>query len=150
MDKPNPFRDWMDARGLSAREVGARLHVEEQTIRHWRSKGVPERRMPHVQNMMATWDDTAPDLVEIRLQTLVIRTDPDQFRRWESAARRSGDDHLEDWARSALESMAAEENVKPFALAAEEPAEWKKNPADGHPNADTTPPPKRDDQKDAG
>lgn len=53
------LKDWMDARGLSAAQVAKELGTEEQTIRKWRSQGVPDRRRPHVERYMAEWVDPA-------------------------------------------------------------------------------------------
>lgn len=52
------FKEWMDARGLSAMEVAEAMGTEEQTIRKWRSQGVPDRRRPHVERIMETWDES--------------------------------------------------------------------------------------------
>ncbi len=49
------FRAWMDERGLSASDVAKDLRTEEQTIRKWRSQGVPDRRRPHIERYMAEW-----------------------------------------------------------------------------------------------
>jgi hypothetical protein len=146
-DEPNEFKDWMDGLGLQAKDVAARLHVEEQTIRQWRTYGVPQRRRPHVRNIMAEWgsEPEAPEITEFRQQTLVVRTTPEQFRRWESATRAAGEDHVEDWARNTLEAMSSEENVIPITKASEEGAAdpygtKKQRGAGGKMNAPSTPP----------
>ena len=53
------FKEWMDARGLSAADVAHALGTEEQTVRKWRSQGVPDRRRPHVERYMSEWVDPA-------------------------------------------------------------------------------------------
>jgi transcriptional regulator with XRE-family HTH domain len=56
------LKQWMDARGISALEVAKALGTEEQTVRKWRSQGVPPRRISHVERYMSEWIDpsTAP------------------------------------------------------------------------------------------
>lgn len=51
----------MDERGLSASDIAAALGTEEQTIRKWRSQGVPARRGPHVERFMAEWVPVASE-----------------------------------------------------------------------------------------
>lgn len=56
------LKQWMDARGISASEVAKALGIEEQTVRKWRSQGIPPRRISHVERYMSEWIDpsTAP------------------------------------------------------------------------------------------
>lgn len=96
---------------------------------------------------MAEWgsEPEAPEITEFRQQTLVVRTTPEQFRRWENATRAAGEDHVEDWARNTLEAMSAEENVIPITKAAEEGAadtygSKKPRAAGGKVNVTTSPP----------
>lgn len=132
----------MDSLGLSAKDVSVRLHVEEQTIRNWRSSGVPSRRLPHVRNIMAEWGNPpSPDLEQFRQQTLVVRVTPEQFRRWESATRASGEDHVEDWARNSLEEIARENKPLPFQAAEDGAALETKKGVGGKKSAGITSPP---------
>jgi transcriptional regulator with XRE-family HTH domain len=72
MSNITKFKSWMDQRGLSASDVAKSLGTEEQTIRKWRSQGVPERRRPHVERYMAEWID--PSAEEQKTQdTSVLR-----------------------------------------------------------------------------
>jgi hypothetical protein len=74
------FKDWMDARGLSAATVAKDLGTEEQTVRKWRSQGVPNRRRPHVERYMAEWVDPseAPN-TDAETSTLRIEFDNDEL-----------------------------------------------------------------------
>lgn len=109
------FKDWMDERGLSARQVATWLHVEEQTVRHWRSQGIPERRKAHVETFMREFDvgkvATPDPLAELRGRTLKVDVSREQFRAWEAAAHDAGFVHIEDWAVHALAEYAKSESA---------------------------------------
>ncbi len=101
----------MNDRGLSTKDVAPGLHVEEQTVRNWRSNGVPERRQPHVEKFMADWDRAAKESESkpgenLSQQPLVLHPSREQFRLWEKAAYNAGEIHLEDWAINALDQLA--------------------------------------------
>ena len=109
MSANNEFREWMDARGLKADDVAAKFDVSPQTISHWRSQGVPDRRLAHVRYIMNSWEGaprSAP--AAAGMQTLVIHPTRDQFRNWNTAALRQGL-LIEQWAIEGLDRMAGEE-----------------------------------------
>lgn len=100
------FKTWMDERGLSAEEAGKALGVSAQTVKNWRSVGVPERRQAHVKFFMSTWS-TAPASGTQTQQPLVIHATREQFRRWNKAAVLQ-DKLIEDWATEGLDELARE------------------------------------------
>lgn len=145
----NFFKDWMDERRLKAEDVAGHFHASIQTIHNWRSSGVPERRVPHVEKFMAEWIDPVsqkaadPNADALRLGQLVIRVTGEQFNRWNHAANAApgGPFLMEDWATRALEEAAREyesagklpelESIVPFldparftAKVAEEHTHW--------------------------
>ena len=70
----------MDARGLSAATVAKDLGTEEQTVRKWRSQGVPNRRRPHVERYMAEWVDPSDTVnTDVETSTLRIEFDNDEL-----------------------------------------------------------------------
>lgn len=74
------FKDWMDARGLSAADVAKDLGTEEQTVRKWRSQGVPDRRRPHVERYMSEWvDPSAASTTEPETSILRIEFDDEEL-----------------------------------------------------------------------
>lgn len=117
-EKKNEFKEWMDSRGLKTKDVAAELHVDEATIRNWRSQGVPPRREPHVRKYMMEWKPRSSDaseesreseLAALR-QNLVIYPTKDQFNAWNRAAMREGK-LICDWAAEGLDALAAEEEA---------------------------------------
>lgn len=106
----------MDERRLKAEDVAGHFHASIQTIHNWRSSGVPERRVPHVEKFMAEWIDPVsqkaadPNADAQRLGQLVIRVTGEQFNRWNHAANTTpgGPFLMEDWAVRALEEAARE------------------------------------------
>ncbi len=125
-DELNEFKEWMDSRGLKTKDVAEDLHVEEQTVRNWRSQGVPERRAPHVQRYMAEWkapavssavprtsvsDQVVADFVASR-QNLVLHPEPEVFRAWTAAFKHSRAADLEQWAIDGLSELAKRNNLK--------------------------------------
>jgi len=142
-ERENKFKDWMDQRGLTSKAVASALHVEEQTIRHWRSLGVPNRRLPHVKKFMEEWDAAIPqsEIEKLREQAIILHTSREQFRAWNLAALEEGK-LIEDWAIQGLERLARnQQNKTPIRLAAEDtPAFGNKPPVvGGKGNAATTP-----------
>lgn len=111
----NAFREWMDGKKLKASDVAERFGVSEQTIAHWRSQGVPERRRPHVSTVIAEWNDSPPSTTH--LQPLVITATREQFRRWNAAALAEGK-LIEDWAIEGIDRLAAQEEEAAKAKAA--------------------------------
>jgi len=110
---------WMDAKGLTAAEVAARLGVQAQTIRNWRSSGVPARKFDHLRQIMAEWDAHASG----RLSGLIIRPTPEELRAWNQAALDAGL-LIEDWAIEGLNTLA--EEITPRTLkVAEDPADYR-------------------------
>lgn len=105
----------MDERGLSAAAVATDLHVEEQTIRIWRSQGVPPRRKPHVERYMREWTPAKPiepidDAVQ-RLRAsdaIVLNPSPAQLDRWDRASRIAGAETLKDWINDGLDALATQ------------------------------------------
>jgi hypothetical protein len=47
------FRRWMDGHQMKAADVADALFVTEQSVRNWRSAGIPLRRQPQVADWMA-------------------------------------------------------------------------------------------------
>lgn len=109
------FRVWMDARGLSSADVARDLGTEEQTIRKWRSQGVPDRRRPHVERYMENWssDINRPSVSDEAIKTmlasqqnLVLRPEPEEFNAWCQAFKLSNARNLEEWAMEGLNRLA--------------------------------------------
>lgn len=107
-DTEQDFKEWMDQRGLTAEEVGKALDVSPQTVKNWRSVGVPERRQAHVRYFMSTWSGVPASNNAPAFQPLMVHATREQFRNWESAARHEGYNHLEDWAQEGLDKLAKE------------------------------------------
>lgn len=101
------FRRWMDGHKLKAADVAGALFVTEQSVRNWRSAGIPPRRQPQVADWMAGVDAAAqgPSFDLLRNRPLVVEADPGEFHAWEHAALREGKT-LTEWARSGLTEMA--------------------------------------------
>lgn len=96
---------WMDARNLSAEEVGRLLGVSAQTVRNWRSQGVPKRRESHVRMLIDEWEARRASGAE--LGKLILRPTEEQFRRWNRASISGFQPQtIEDWAMDALECAA--------------------------------------------
>lgn len=102
------LKDWMDARELRAGDVCEAFGVSEQTVAHWRSRGVPDRRRDHVARVMGEWE--ARKRVSSELGRLILRPSEEQFRQWNRAAI-SGSRPLtvEDWALRELNEAAERE-----------------------------------------
>ncbi len=100
------MKDWMDAHGISAETVASSLKVGIQTVKNWRSIGVPERRKAHVNYFMSTWKEHAGDAADLR-QTLILRPTPDQFDTWNDAALAEGK-RISSWALEGLDTLARE------------------------------------------
>jgi hypothetical protein len=117
---PDDLKSWMDARGLAAGDVALALGTEEQTVRKWRSQGVPPRRLPHVQRYMAEWIDPttpAPPITEENIralrerQNLILRPTSEQFSAWDRASRKDGAETLQQWAIRGLDALAEKPNM---------------------------------------
>lgn len=128
------FKDWMDSRGLKTKDIAESLHVDEATVRNWRSSGVPPRRLPHVAKYMAEWTDpTATILPTIsddavkqfaaEAQNLVLHPTPSQFDSWNSAFKVSEAPTLTQWAIDGLTEMAT--TYKPLLALPKSPAPGK-------------------------
>ena len=119
----NEFKAWMDARGLKTKDVAASLHVEEQTIRIWRSQGVPPRRQPHVEKYMAEWlPPSAASIVitdeqiatfQATQQNLVLKPTEAQFDAWSQAAT-AKQQTIKTWALAGLDQLAAQTAQPPI------------------------------------
>lgn len=113
------FKRWMDSHKLTSAGAAEALHVSAQTIRHWRSQGVPNRKRSQVLQWMETYNPLAKEIEELRQQTLLIRASQEQFTNWNHAALREGK-IMEDWARDGLETMADQGRQGLTSLAAED------------------------------
>lgn len=106
METENTFRDWLDARGITAQQAAQMFGVAEQTIANWRSAGVPERRRMHVEAVMASWQPTGS---QPRLEaTIVINPNISQLQAWHNAAQDQSKD-LESWTVDGLDQLAEEQ-----------------------------------------
>ncbi len=105
--KKNSFRSWMDGLKLKSPAVASRFGVTEQTIRHWRSQGVPPNRQDFVSRIISDWDKTPTTGIPIR----VFATD-EQFDAWSQAALADGK-VLKDWATDGLDLLAREHFANP-------------------------------------
>lgn len=103
------FRRWMDGHKMRAAEVADALFVTEQSVRNWRSAGIPRRRQPQIADWMAEIDAAAQGspIDYLRARPLIVEAGLEEFRTWESAALRNGKT-LTEWARSGLTEMARE------------------------------------------
>jgi len=100
------FRDWMDAHRLRAEDVAKALHLSEQTVRNWRSVGIPPRKRSAVEEFMQNYQSRLDArLAELRIQTIVIETTREEFRQWNAAALAEGK-LIEDWIKDGLNRLA--------------------------------------------
>ena len=79
------LKEWMDRRGLKTADVLESLGIEEQTLRNWRSGGVPKRRHQFVRDFMEKWDrdkGTAPPPTA----SITLEVDQEVFDEWCRAA----------------------------------------------------------------
>lgn len=114
MSDTNEFRDWMDARGLKAEDVASKFEVSPQTISHWRSQGVPDRRQSQVRYIMSCWQAATAEPSPALRQTLIVQPTVEQFRAWNVAAiSQQPPQLLEEWALAGLDKLAAEWEKKP-------------------------------------
>ena len=92
---------------MRAAEVADALFVTEQSVRNWRSAGIPRRRQPQIADWMAEIDAAAQGspIDYLRARPLIVEAGLEEFRTWESAALRNGKT-LTEWARSGLTEMA--------------------------------------------
>jgi transcriptional regulator with XRE-family HTH domain len=120
MDNPaKNFREWMDSKKLRADDVCKRFGVSRQTIAHWRSQGVPERKQPHVNYVITCWENpTASEMGS----TLLIKPSASQFRAWNSAALHE-QQLIEEWAIEGLDKYASELGIESIKVA-EDPPEY--------------------------
>lgn len=110
-DFTKQFVEWMDTHNLSPKDISVALGAEIQTIRQWRSLGVPRRRVPHLTIFMKNWGKFADAPVSgSQSQPLTLYPSTAQFRRWGDAAAARGKNVL-DWAMEELEAAAAEEEL---------------------------------------
>lgn len=118
------FRQWMDERKLKAPDVNKRFGVSVQTIAHWRSQGVPERKQSHVNYVISCWSN--PTAAEIG-SALLLKPTAAQFREWNLAALEQRQ-LLEEWAIEGLDKYAGEiEQAKAasLSLVAEDPTPYR-------------------------
>jgi len=73
MSKNPDLKKWMDERGLNAAQVAKALGTEEQTVRKWRSQGIPDRRRPHVERYMSEWIDPTSQNIVAHSENNVLR-----------------------------------------------------------------------------
>lgn len=101
------FRSWMDGHKMRAAEVADALFVTEQSVRNWRSAGIPPRRQPQIADWMAEVDAAAHGSLAdyLRVRPLIVEAGLEEFHIWERAALRNGQT-LTEWARSGLTAMA--------------------------------------------
>lgn len=104
MNPTDTLKQWMDAKKISAEEVGNHLDVSAQTVRNWRSSRVPERKEKAVSRMIEEWQ--SPSGTAGRF--LAVSATDEQFRNWNLAANHcaGGPKLMEDWARESLDAMA--------------------------------------------
>jgi len=97
----------MDGQKMKAAEVADALFVTEQSVRNWRSAGIPRRRQPQIADWMAEIDAAAKGspIDYLRARPLIVEAGLEEFRAWESAALREGKT-LTEWARTGLSAMA--------------------------------------------
>ena len=116
----NRFAEWMDERRLKAADVCEALLVSEQTISNWRSNGVPDRRVPHVEAFMRDWVDPAstkppePQLPSVAEyfppgSSIVLTPGEERFDRWTAAFKHSPAATFKEWAEDGLDRLADEE-----------------------------------------
>lgn len=131
-DSNNIFRDWMNERGLKTKDVAEDLHVDDATIRNWRSQGVPPRRMPHVERYMLEYDakkaaaEVTAEAVEAfkNSDQIVLNPSQQQYDRWDQASRIAGKKSLKEWISDGLDAIAEQELSLVVSDAAEEPAKY--------------------------
>jgi transcriptional regulator with XRE-family HTH domain len=111
------FKEWMNSKELKAKDVCKRFGVSVQTIAHWRSKGVPARKQPHVNYVISCWGN--PAAAEIG-SALLLKPSSSQFRRWNQAALHAGL-LLEDWAIDGLDQFAGELGIESTLKVADAP-----------------------------
>ena len=110
----------MDSHKFRAADVNTRFGVSIQTIGHWRSQGVPPRKQPHVNYVIACWSN--PTAAELG-STLLLKPTASQFRTWNQAALDEGQ-LLEEWAIAGLDEYAGELATAAPLKVAEDPAAY--------------------------
>jgi len=109
----------MDGKNLKAPAVASHFGVKEQTIHHWRSRGVPDGRLDYVRRLMSEWSSINPFGPRI-----VLNPSESQFRRWNKASL-AVNQTVEDWAINGLDQLAAEwESENRYPRVAEDPVEY--------------------------
>ena len=133
------FREWMDGRRMKAAEVGDALFVTEQSIRNWRSAGIPPRRQAQVAEWMAGQEsvDQGTPIDFLRSRPLVVDVTPEEWHCWEDAAF-AARKKLTDWARDGLNEMAEQRGfsdapnpLHSLQRAAEDGVDYTPNKKDG-------------------
>lgn len=98
----------MADRQVRPEDLAERLGVGVQTIYNWRSAGVPERKIPHLRQVINEWDARSSG----QLGALVVRPTPEEFRAWNRAALDAGQ-LIEDWVIQGLNELAEESMEEP-------------------------------------
>lgn len=109
----------MDSRNLKPSDIAAELQIEEQTLRNWRSAGVPLRRQEFVRLFMERWDEEH----EIRPPAkgaFTLQVDQETFDHWNELALGEGK-ILTQWAIDSLNALAQEQEDLPRAAEDPEP-----------------------------
>lgn len=113
------FKEWMDARRMTAEEASEVFAKSPGTIRNWRSIGVPDSQREWVLKKMAGIDATRDQRPTPERVSLEITRE--EFAAWNRAALLEGK-IIYDWAADVLndaadsiESHAAPDPIKPLA-----------------------------------
>lgn len=102
----------MDSTRLRADQVAERLNVSAQTIRNWRSAGIPPRRASHVEKLIREWESNPLSHIGPRL---TIRATEEQITRWNIASMNE-QKTIEAWAVDGLEKLARQTFANPAGL----------------------------------
>ena len=97
----------MDSENISSEAVGKDFGVGVQTIRNWRSAGIPKRRVEFVRLKIFEFSAQKRELAE---QTLVLELTNEQFDQWNQAALAEGL-IIRDWAIKGLDELAKQERL---------------------------------------
>lgn len=103
------FAQWMEEVGISLRDAADLFGVSEQTLYNWRStNGVPASKVEWVRSRMN--DHIGKKGFSELPNRIVLEPSRAQFRTWNRAALMAGQ-LIDDWAASALDDAAAEDEA---------------------------------------
>ena len=103
-----------DVAGMSAEDVADEFGRNARTVSNWRSKGIPNRTLPHAREILERWREERAEALED--QVLTLKVSGEDFDRFDRASRRDGL-LLREWLLDAVERAAAIEEGRGLRVA---------------------------------